>query len=180
MKGQILDYSIQKNAGVITAEDGMRYKFEGAEWHADMQPTRGASVDFDIENGMAVGIYRSLNSAPSRASKSNSPALSVSGGKSKTVAAMFALFLGVFGAHKFYTGAWGWGIAYVGFFFFFIILSLIALGAGSGGLGVFFGLLTYIPAIAAIVECIRYFVISDDDFNEKVNTGTVKPFTFIW
>lgn len=112
MKGQILDYSIQKNAGVITAEDGARYKFEGAEWHADMQPTRGASVDFDIENGMAVGIYRSLNSTPARVAKSASSNPSSTSGKSKIVAAIFALFLGTFGAHKFYTGAWGWDCLY--------------------------------------------------------------------
>ena len=180
MKGQILDYSIQKNAGVITAEDGARYKFEGAEWHADMQPTRGASVDFDIENGMAVGIYRSLNSTPARVAKSASSNPSSTSGKSKIVAAIFALFLGTFGAHKFYTGAWGWGIAYIGTLILSILLFFVAIAAESVGLLTFFGFLAYVPGMVAFVEFIRYLVMSEDNFNAQVNTGNVQPFTFIW
>lgn len=32
MKGQILDYSVQNNAGVISGDDQRRYSFTGAEW----------------------------------------------------------------------------------------------------------------------------------------------------
>lgn len=31
MKGQVLDFTVQSNSGVITTEEGKRYTFEGAE-----------------------------------------------------------------------------------------------------------------------------------------------------
>ena len=46
--------------------------------------------------------------------------------KNKTVAAIFAFFLGGFGAHRFYLGQW-WGIFYL-FLFWLWIPALIALG----------------------------------------------------
>lgn len=181
MKGQILDYSIQKNAGVISAENGERYKFEGAEWHADMQPTRGASVDFDVENGMAIGIYRSLNSAPSRAKKSSNASHSSAGSsvKSKSTATLLAFLLGGFGTHKFYTGAWGWGLVYLGTFIFSWVFAIAFLSMGSD-VGGFFYLLMFLPGLAAFVECFRYLNMSEDDWNEKLSSEPIEPFTFIW
>jgi len=49
MKGQILDFSVQKNEGVISATDGTRYTFSGSEWKGDVQPNRGMWVDFDAQ-----------------------------------------------------------------------------------------------------------------------------------
>ncbi len=47
MKGNILDFSIADGTGVITGEDGNRYRFEGREWKsAARQPTAGLPVDF--------------------------------------------------------------------------------------------------------------------------------------
>jgi hypothetical protein len=60
MKGSILDYSIQRNGGVITADDGTRYKFTGADWKVDSHPERGQKVDFDVSDGNAVDIYIAL------------------------------------------------------------------------------------------------------------------------
>ena len=64
-------------------------------------------------------------------------------GKSKLAAALFALFLGGIGIHKFYLGKVGWGIAYLLFCW------------------------TFIPAIVAFVEAILLFVMSDEEFNRK-------------
>ncbi len=64
-------------------------------------------------------------------------------GKSKLAAALFALFLGGIGIHKFYLGKVGWGIAYLLFCW------------------------TFIPAIVAFVEAILFFVMSDEEFNRK-------------
>ena len=75
--------------------------------------------------------------------------------KSKITAGILALLLGGFGIHKFYLGSWGWGIVY-------IIL-----------------ILTYIPAILALIEAIRYFTLSDDDFKQKAST-LKGPFAFLW
>lgn len=78
-----------------------------------------------------------------------------SGSKGRITAAVLALLLGGFGIHKFYTGAWGWGLVYMALFW------------------------TGIPAILAWVEAIRYFVLSDAEFEHKSEQAT-GPFGFIW
>ncbi|TXJ08380.1 MAG: DUF805 domain-containing protein [Acinetobacter sp.] len=58
MKGQILDFSIQTNIGIISGEDGNRYNFVGQEWKDARPPSRGMTVDFDIDTmGSAVQVY---------------------------------------------------------------------------------------------------------------------------
>lgn len=64
-------------------------------------------------------------------------------GKSKIVAAVFAFFLGGFGAHKFYLGQVGKGLLYLLFFW------------------------TFIPAIIAFIEFIILLTMSDESFNQK-------------
>lgn len=64
-------------------------------------------------------------------------------GKSKLAAALFALFLGGLGIHKFYLGQVGWGIVYLVFCW------------------------TFIPALVGFIEGILYLVMSDNDFNRK-------------
>ena len=46
MRGKVLDFSLQ-NGGLITAEDGQRYRFEPSEWKEQNMPVRGMLVDFD-------------------------------------------------------------------------------------------------------------------------------------
>ena len=58
MTGQVLDYSIQTNEGVISGDDHQRYRFAGSDWPEASAPTRGTLVDFDIAEGnRAVSIY---------------------------------------------------------------------------------------------------------------------------
>lgn len=64
-------------------------------------------------------------------------------GKSKLAAALFALFLGGIGIHKFYLGRVGWGITYLVFCW------------------------TFIPALVGFIEGILLLVMSDNDFNAK-------------
>lgn len=73
----------------------------------------------------------------------NSLASTAPNGKSKLAAALFALFLGGIGIHKFYLGQVGWGIVYLLFCW------------------------TFIPAVVAFVEAILLFVMSDEKFNQK-------------
>ena len=68
-------------------------------------------------------------------------------GKSKLAAALFALFLGSFGIHKFYLGQTGWGIAYLLFCW------------------------TAIPTIVSFIEGILLLVMSDEDFNRKYGSN---------
>ena len=62
MKGQILDYSIQTNSGIISGDDQNRYNFTVAEWRGQRPPTRGDRVDFDIDSttGNATQIFTAL------------------------------------------------------------------------------------------------------------------------
>jgi TM2 domain-containing membrane protein YozV/ribosomal protein L40E len=64
-------------------------------------------------------------------------------GKSKLAAALFAIFLGDLGIHKFYLGQVGWGVVYIVFCW------------------------TFIPALVGLIEGILYLVMSDSDFNKK-------------
>lgn len=64
-------------------------------------------------------------------------------GKSKLAAALFALFLGGIGVHKFYLGRIGQGILYLFFCW------------------------TFIPSIISFVEAILLLVMSDNEFNAK-------------
>ncbi|MGE8558140.1 DUF805 domain-containing protein [Acinetobacter sp.] len=62
MKGTILDFSIQTNTGIISADDQNRYNFTGAEWRGQRPPARGDRVDFDIDSttGNATQIFTAL------------------------------------------------------------------------------------------------------------------------
>lgn len=76
-------------------------------------------------------------------------------GKSRVTAGVLALLLGGIGVHKFYTGAWGWGIIYLLF------------------------CLTYIPALMALAEGIRYLVLTPEDFDRKA-AQMQGPFAWLW
>ena len=75
--------------------------------------------------------------------------------KSKITTGVLALLLGGLGIHKFYTGAWGWGIVY-------IVLCW-----------------TCIPALIALVEGIRYLTLNDANFQQKA-AAMDGPFAFLW
>jgi len=61
VKGQILDFSIQTNIGIISGDDNNRYYFKGIEWKSTEIPNRGNKVDFDLDNeGNAIQVYLSL------------------------------------------------------------------------------------------------------------------------
>lgn len=66
-----------------------------------------------------------------------------SSGPNKLVAALFGIFLGGLGIHKFYLGKTGWGIVYLLF------------------------ILTGIPSIVGFIEGIIYLTMSDSDFAKK-------------
>lgn len=68
-------------------------------------------------------------------------------GKSKLAAALFAIFLGAFGIHKFYLGRIGWGIIYLLFCW------------------------TGITAIIGFIEGIILLVMSEESFNSKYGNG---------
>ena len=73
------------------------------------------------------------------------PALTTS--RSRTSAAIFAIFLGGLGAHKFYLGQPGLGVLYLLFCW------------------------TFVPAIVGLIEGIVYLSMSDQSFNARYNVA---------
>jgi TM2 domain-containing membrane protein YozV len=75
--------------------------------------------------------------------------------KSKTVALLLCIFLGVLGAHRFYMGSWGWGLVILG-------LDLTCIGG----------------PIFALVDIIRLALMDRAEFEERYSETVVQPFTF--
>ncbi len=67
--------------------------------------------------------------------------------RNRIIAALFAFFLGGFGAHKFYLGQTGWGILYLVFCW------------------------TFIPSVAGFVEFVILLTTSDQAFDRRFNQG---------
>lgn len=152
MKGTVLDYSIQNNAGVIKGDDGFRYTFSGSDWHLDAIPKPGISVDFEIHGTNAIGIY--INSL------GEAHCATASGSIDKTTAGLLALFLGAFGAHKLYMGRTGPALVYlltntVGLMFTWIFLFLPNLTL----------------VILAVIEAVIYLTMTDEDFEQTYVLG---------
>jgi len=147
MKGQVLEFSVQSNSGIISGSDGQRYKFTGAEWKAEQPPARGMSVDFEAEGGEAKAIYKALG-APG------------SGSKNKIAAGLLAIFLGGLGVHKFYLGFVGPGLVY-----------LLVNTVGWVVTWLMAGIPNIILAIMALVEGIIYLTKTDEEFEEVYVVG---------
>lgn len=73
--------------------------------------------------------------------------------RNKTVAAFLAFFLGTLGIHRFYVGRNLSGCVYLLISFFMLIFTL--------GLGLIF------VQLAALLECIRFLFMSDEEFVRK-------------
>ncbi len=137
MKGQVLDFDLQKGEGAITGEDGNRYIFTNSDWNEkNIQPKKGLKVDFETEENKAKNIYVDTHTA-------------ITNEKSKIVAGLLALFLGVLGIHKFYLGCNKEGIIMLLIWFFGLFL---------------FGIPSIIIGIIAFIEALIYFFKSDEDF----------------
>lgn len=64
MKGVLLHYNAESNQGLIRAEDGRRYAFNGPEWRSERRPTIGEEVDFEPRGTVAHEIYALKGAAP--------------------------------------------------------------------------------------------------------------------
>jgi TM2 domain-containing membrane protein YozV/RNA polymerase subunit RPABC4/transcription elongation factor Spt4 len=82
------------------------------------------------------------------------PGVKAYGSYSKTTAAILALLLGGLGAHKFYHGSFGYGLLYVLF------------------------VLTFIPAILAVIEAIVYLTMDTEEYDFRYNL--TPPSAFKW
>lgn len=103
-----------------------------------------------IQNNVPPATQNShYNNQPSTSSNIYNPPLSYSGinpawpHRNKIIAALLAIFLGAFGAHKFYLGKIGMGILYLLFTW------------------------TGIPAILGVIEGFIYLISGDENFSRK-------------
>ena len=111
--------------------------------------------------GMVVPHTEDLAILPERIDEQQTTASQIepTGGRRKGVAALLALFFGIFGAHRFYLGQRGKGIA-------MLVISVIAIMASATG---------DIPLIAvmgiiAFVDFIVLLAMPKAEFNRKYNT----------
>lgn len=133
MQGTILSFHPETNTGLISGHDGVRYTFARSHWTSPkIEPKEGLTVDFDTDEKEALQIIVIKN----RASK---------GEKRRTIAILWAFFLGVIGAHKFYLRQTFWGILYLLFFW------------------------TGIPVLITIIEIVILLLMSDEEFDRKFN-----------
>ncbi|MDP3230681.1 MAG: TM2 domain-containing protein [Acidovorax sp.] len=183
MRGQILVFNEQKEAGAIVNEDGRRFLFHITDWDDVVPPDRGMAVSFmlDADNRarqVQIALPDQMPAANTTAhtpTPPSGPPLALRP-KRKPVITLFALFLGFFGAHRFYMGAWGWGLVQL-LGVPLVIGILFALVPPIGGL-------LYFAAIAfVVVESVRYIWMSDAEFDAKVRAYQAAqpgPFAFFW
>lgn len=174
MRGQIVVFNAPKNAGVIITEDGQRLLFHVQAWQDLMPPESGMAVEFSLDDKQQA---QQIQIALPAASQIPAAALSLAQRpKRKPVLTLLALFLGIFGAHRFYMGTWGWGLVQ-------LLAVPLVIGIFAALLPALGGLL-YIAAIVFIwVEAIRYIWMSDAEFDAKVQTYQAAqpgPFSFFW
>ncbi len=106
MEGRIREYSHQTQQGVITGEDGADYSFSESQWEAHGLPMPGMAVDFQPVGDAAANIRLPAGTVWSRLS-------AAPGQRSRSIAAVLAVFAGYLGAHKIYMGKPGPGAAHL-------------------------------------------------------------------
>ena len=154
MQGTILTISFQDNTGIISGDDGNRYSFDASQWCTQTVPGSGQRVDFVAEGTTATKIYPIQNPFPMMPPP-------VTSDKSKLVAGLLAIFLGGFGAHKFYLGYNAAGVTLLvlyisGFIFSFLLIGFLWL---------------WIPGLIALIEGIVYLTKSDYEFEQIYVVG---------
>jgi TM2 domain-containing membrane protein YozV len=87
--------------------------------------------------------------APTYAAPVGAPVATTPGAKDKTIAGILGILLGAFGGHHWYLGNYMWAGIYLG-------VTVITLG-----------MLSFVPAIAGLVEGIMYLTAPDDKFQRN-------------
>ena len=178
MRGQILAYVADKEMGLIATAEGQRLTFRTTDWMEVIPPERGMAVEcVALDAHRASQVQLALPEPTTAAAPAvNAPPPLALRPKRKPVITLLALFLGFYGAHRFYMGAWGLGL-----------LQLLGLPVVVGILFALLpplGVLLLLGAIVfTIVEYVRYIWMSDAEFDAKVRAYQATqpgPFSFFW
>ena len=174
MRGQILAYVADKEMGLIATAEGQRLSFRAADWLEVIAPERGMAVECVALDAHRAGQVQLALPEPVAAPPAPPPLAQRP--KRKPVLTLLALFLGYYGAHRFYMGARGWGLLQ--------LLGLPVLG------GILFALLPplgtlvlFAGVVFTVVESVRYIWMSDTEFDVKVRAYQATqpgPFSFFW
>ena len=145
MRGQVLGVDTRTGDGIVTGEDGRRYSFKPLDWAARGEPAVGMQVDFETHESRALSIFPVPGaSPPAGAARAPAP---LENDRNRLIAALIAFLLGPLGIHRFYLGRMGSGIA-------MLILTCTVIGL-------------FLTVPWAIIDMIRYLVMSDREFAER-------------
>ena len=148
MRGQVLGVDTRSGDGVITGDDGRRYRFRPKDWAHRGEPAIGMEVDFETEHDRATAIFPVPVAPPPAVQAGSVPAhAGVHGGRDRYVAAILAFLLGPLGIHRFYLGRTGSAIA-------MLVLSITVIG-----------LVVSVPW--ALIDMVRYLVMSEREFGAR-------------
>lgn len=145
MRGKVLGFDQKTGEGMISGDDGRRYKVSRADIQGGATSLiSGGDVDFEVSGDRAVSIY------PIRSS------LLGAGEKNRFIAALLAFLVGIFGVHKFYLGKNRAGIIHLLCFFPGFLLI---------------GIPTLVSSVIALAEAVIYLVKDDQTFHEEYVVG---------
>ena len=151
MRGQVLGVDTRTGTGVVTGDDGRRYRFKPEDWADRGEPAVGMYVDFDVEEDRALTLFPVPGSVPAHpaATAAHPPAPVPGGGsdRNKYVAAAIAFFIGYLGIHRFYLGRVGSGAV-------MLVLTCTVVGL-------------FVSVPWALIDAVRYLVMSDREFAER-------------
>ncbi|MFT5032977.1 MAG: TM2 domain-containing membrane protein YozV [Bermanella sp.] len=145
MKGVVLTFNDDTSHGIVSAADGKRYDFAGANWRSERYPGSGMHVDFEVNSDSlaADNIYID-------------PCMAKNADKNRMAASMLAFFFGGLGFHKFYLGN--------------NTPATIMLCVSLGGL-ILLAIPSLIMMIIGFIEFIIYVTQSDEDFEQTYIVG---------
>jgi TM2 domain-containing membrane protein YozV len=143
MRGQVLGVDTRTGDGIVTGDDGRRYSFRPKDWADRGEPAVGMYVDFESAESRALSIFRVPAPLPVQPAGATAPA-AARNDRNKLIAAILAFALGPLGIHRFYLGRTGSGIV-------MLVLTCTLIGL-------------LISAPWALIDMVRYLVMSDDEF----------------
>ncbi|WP_203308447.1 MULTISPECIES: TM2 domain-containing protein [Sphingomonas] len=142
MRGKVLGVDVRTGEGLVAGDDGRRYRFAQTDWATRGEPAVGMAVDFEAADDRALSVFPmpGERGAVTLPPKPEAPVTD----RNKLVAALLAFFLGTLGIHRFYLGRTGSGVV-------MLILSITIVGL-------------FVTGIWALVDTIRYLIMSDREF----------------
>jgi len=158
MEGVLHNYDPLTKEGRIAVGDGEFYDFHKRNFVSrNKRIVNGMGLSFDVEDGVTRNI-KFLNASELIKSKS------------RILAAAFAFFLGMLGAHKVYLGKSGAAIITV--LITFICLPLSLMLSEQPLLFLMLSIPYLVVAIICICECFIYLSKTDERFHDAYVVGT--------